>query len=166
MDKPPKTKTLKQLISAWVRYRKSGGDYSSLSDDIDRYWKEQLGDLYEQFYADVELGVGLGLGWIKLYVDACKNMKLVLDANPTLRLKVGQVKQKLGGLRIYVQTWFERPEGDAGDSNVETDVAGVIHTIIEAAEEVADRTCETCGEPGAQNYGAGIRISCSKHSRI
>lgn len=166
MDKPIKTKTLKQLVAAWVRYRKSGGEYVTLDEDISRYWREQLGDLYDQFYLDVDLGVGINIGWIKLYVDACKNIKTVLDANPTLRLKIGQVKQKLGGLRMYVNMWsVPTPDDPTGLRPIGTP-AEVIGAIISAAVEEADRTCETCGEPGAAVAGRGIGIKCSKHARI
>lgn len=153
-----KVKTLKQLVAAWVRYRKSGGEYVNLSDDVDRYWREQLGDLYEQFYTDVDLDVSVGLGWIKLYVEACRKMKAVIDANPTVQLKVVQVKQKFGGLRIYAQVPGEGATVDL--------VKKAINEIIKCAAEEADRTCEVCGDPGALVSGAGIRVSCSKHSRI
>jgi len=172
LDKPAKVKTLKQLTAAWVRYRKSGGsiDFSSLSDDIYRYWQEQLGDLLEQFYTDVENDVSIAPGWIKLYVDACKKMKTVLDNNPTLRLKVGQVKQKLGGLRIYVQTWSEGvandPHGDLILDPTDTAAKEAITAIVNAAVEEADRTCETCGEPGAAVSSGRIQVACSKHSRL
>jgi len=155
LDKPIKIKTLKQLVTAWVRYRKTGGEYVTLSDDISRYWREQLGDLYEQFYTDVELGADVGLGWIKLYVDACKKMKVILDANPDLKLKVGQVKQKLGGLRMYVYLDpIDHPAKEA------------INAVVSCAYDEADRTCETCGDPGAACASGRIRISCAKHSRV
>ena len=138
---------------------------------MDRYWKEQLGDLYEHFYTDVQLGASIGLGWIELYVNAAKKIKAVLDANPEFRCKIVQVKEKFGGLRLYTQMFSEGmaddPDGDLLLDPRHNDLTGLIEAIITEAEEVASRTCETCGAPGCQVSATGwIHVACSKHSRL
>ena len=170
MDKSPPNETFKQLVSAWIRYRKEGGEYETLSDNIGAYWRDQLGNLYEMFYTDVKLGVSVGLGWIELYVKACKGMQEILTANPTFRIKVIQVKQKFGDLRIYARMWSEGMPGDEhGDHLLDPShelLRDQVDAIITAAAIEATRTCEICGKPGALVTTNGYyHIACTNHSK-
>lgn len=65
---------------------------------------------------------------------------------------VAQVKEKFGGLRVYLNT----PE------------TPYIRGAISAAEEVASQTCEFCGQPGKTRApkgrpGGWIHTVCDEH---
>lgn len=78
----------------------------------------------------------VGEGWHLLLVRAHEKM---LKADPNY--DVGQLKEKFGGLRIYLDSGFS----DATDA------------IIREAEDVAIRTCEECGRPGSPRTPIGSR---------
>lgn len=70
------------------------------------------------------------LGW-EAIVDTLRRDLAELDPE----LRVEQVKQKFGGLRVYVA---------AGDPSV----AAAVRDRIAEAESASSRTCEVCGRPG------------------
>jgi len=77
-------------------------------------------------------------GWYPIIEEAFNKMEKVIEKMPKKERKhfqkhfeIFQVKQKLGGLRIYV--------------NIYTDE---IREIIREAEKKALKTCELCGKPG------------------
>jgi len=77
-------------------------------------------------------------GWYPIIEEAFNKMEKVIEKMPKKERKhfqkhfeIFQVKQKLGGLRIYV--------------NIYTDE---IIEIINDAEIKAEKTCEVCGKPG------------------
>ncbi|AYM40392.1 hypothetical protein DYE20_01470 [[Mycobacterium] chelonae subsp. gwanakae] len=70
------------------------------------------------------------LGW-EAIVDALRRDLAVLDPE----LRVEQMKQKFGGLRVYVA---------AGDPAV----AAAVRERIAEAESASERTCEQCSRPG------------------
>jgi hypothetical protein len=162
-------KTFKQLVAMNHRYwKKPSGDYMTIDDLNSKYIREQFGDLYEEFYASVDLGVSVRLGWIALYLDAVKKMKAILDANPTFKLEVKQVKQKFGQLRLYVRTWSALRDDEEHEHLLDPShepLRAQIEAIVAEAEAIADHTCETCGAPGSITSSASIRVSCSKHSK-
>lgn len=149
-------------------WKKPSGEYMTIDDLNSKYIREQFGDLYEEFYASVPLGVSLGLGWIALYVNAAKKMKALLDANPTFSLQVQQVKQKFGQLRIYVHIWSALRYDEEGEHLLDPShdpLSKQVDAIIAEAEEIADRTCETCGAPGSMVSSGRIHVACSKHAK-
>lgn len=73
----------------------------------------------------------VGPGWGGLIDDLIADLfKLGWDG------KVGQVKEKFGGLRFYI-----------GEGSKE------IHDRVTAAEDLSYKTCEACGEPGTPGSG-------------
>lgn len=85
----------------------------------------------------------VGLGW-RQYVR-------VLDAYANKHnITVDQVKEKFGGLRYY--TTF--PEG------LDEQTKKTMEHLITAAEVLAFRTCEYCGQPGEQRKGGWIKVRC------
>ena len=70
-------------------------------------------------------GVECGTGWAKLYTPLIEEC-LKED------IKVLQVKEKFGGLRFYVHGGSEH-----------------LHELIDAAELLSYKTCETCEDPGS-----------------
>ena len=85
--------------------------------------------------------VGCGPGWYKL-------IRPVLDACTAEGVKITQIKEKYGTLRIYT--------GSASDK---------IYSLIDAAERQSEFTCETCGEPGKLREYGWVYTSCDLHVR-
>lgn len=61
-------------------------------------------------------------------------------------IKVVQIKQKFGGLRVYVQG-----------------VTPELRRLIDVAEQVSYLTCEVCGETGELRRGRWIQTLCDRH---
>ncbi len=92
-------------------------------------------------------GFSCGDGWFEI-IDRL-SAKLVEDPY----LVVGQLKEKMGRLRVYLHSAEGTPPPDPA-LDARLDVA------MEAAEEESKRTCELCGQPGVslnpQNW-VGVR---------
>jgi len=98
---------------------------------------EQLNEKYNTFAA-------IGDGWADI-VDKALSICLVLDPD----MRIAQIKQKFGGLRIYLDI----------NQNFEA-----IQDTIQLAEWLAYRTCEVCGASGT-NYHHGIVCTrCDEHA--
>ena len=62
--------------------------------------------------------------------------------------QVQQIKEKFGGLRIYLSIEDE-----------------YIHGIINMAEAMAVRTCEVCGAKGTMRGGSWLKTLCDEHHK-
>jgi hypothetical protein len=69
-------------------------------------------------------------------------------------VRVNQIKEKFGGLRVYVEV--------SGSGDFKERVRG----MIEQAEKQASRTCEFCSNPGVLRSAGWMRVTCEKHSKI
>lgn len=83
--------------------------------------------------------VGPGWGSILKRLDA---VLAAIDPN----LEVFQVKEKFGGLRVYV-----------GTSEYEA-----VESAISLAESLSFRTCEKCGEPGSPGGKGWVKTLCDE----
>ncbi len=88
-----------------------------------------------------ECGVSVPHGWIALVHDLMSKLEAIGG------VRVDQIKQKFGSLRVYVAY-------KAALHNAEVD------RLIDDAEDVASRTCEVCGADGKL---VGYRVRCSDH---
>lgn len=97
----------------------------------------------------------VGYGWRALLLNLHDDLlPLVPD------YKVSQVKEKFGGLRVYLDYGdpFERPE----EGTLRVNLA---ENLIEKCEEKAHRICEYCGEPGEPTTGGWIKTLCADCAR-
>lgn len=69
-----------------------------------------------------------------------------LEAETNQQFSVVRVREKRGGLRVYV--------------NQGTDA---ICERIQAAEEESFLVCEICGEPGSRRNNRWVRVRCPEH---
>lgn len=84
----------------------------------------------------------IGPGWHTLAIQA-------IDEIEKNRGWIVQVKEKFGGIRIYTQ---------GGDLEA-------IDTIVRAAEEKSQQTCEECGKPGTiMDVGGWYKTRCEDHN--
>ena len=93
------------------------------------------------------IGFSCGLGW---FAPIASLMSLLearrLDGSRDRPLKIVQLKEKFGELRIY------RDGGDEKDRQ-----------LIEMCMALADRMCDVCGAPGEKRGPGWIRTRCDKH---
>lgn len=94
---------------------------------------------------DNEVFYECGLGWHKIIDEALDAIKEYGEINPPFdKVKVLQVKQKFGGLRIYL-----------------SDYNDYINGVIRMAERMCLQTCESCGRKGALNHrGSYVATLC------
>ncbi|MBM4364383.1 MAG: hypothetical protein FJ104_17020 [Deltaproteobacteria bacterium] len=85
-----------------------------------------------------------GDGWEALL----RRMSEVLEpSSAATGVRAWQVKEKLGGLRVYLTEGAQPPE---------------VRAAVEAAESESLRTCEACGAPGRPRRLAGVSTLCDE----
>lgn len=91
-----------------------------------------------------------GDGWYELLNKLCEDLQEVIDTQNIPQVVASQVKEKFGTLRFYHR-------GGNGKTKV----------LIETAEDMAEATCEVCGEPARlrQKKGSWIQTLCDKHAQ-
>lgn len=95
--------------------------------------------IFDEEGYDLDLALeSIGPGWHDI-------IRRVFQAKPD-HVKVEQVKEKFGGLRIYY-----RPHDDVFDQ------------IVSTAESDSYRTCDVCGAPGNQRGRSWITTRCDAH---
>jgi len=106
-------------------------------DDISKRRRTLLQGKYE-FLSPTPLTEGLmafgfecGDGWLPILEDLFEKIDQEVKKAALSSFKVIQVKEKFGGLRVYVS--------EGNDS---------IEALIDAASSKAAVTCEDCGKPG------------------
>jgi hypothetical protein len=98
------------------------------------------------FARNPELQVDAGPGWKRHLASLFGELEKVAQRRPGFR--VVQVKQKLGGLRIYYA-----PHHDAW-----------VSFLVREAEIACSRTCEWCGAQGELRRTDGLLATrCTKH---
>lgn len=94
-------------------------------------------------------------GWALLVSEALESLAAI-EATPGLRSRVSQVKEKFGGLKLYAFVDDDRPEGRRFTAQ--------LREIVQAAEQRAARTWQTCGAPGElRSPGVWWATVCAKH---
>jgi hypothetical protein len=108
-----------------------------------REWEEACQARYDSL--DPRIPGGVQPGWQKYVGEAA----LILDEIcPEWRLD--QVKEKFGGLRMYIAT----PEGTPFA------LFKACNAVTHRAESLAAYTCEWCGEHGKLRDGSWLRTLC------
>jgi hypothetical protein len=94
-------------------------------------------------------------GWHHFINQLLAAIDIEMLKHPGVLLTVGQVKEKLGGLRFY----FNLSDG-APDELFKT-----LRVHIDAAEELAWNKCEQCGGSGPLRVSGGCYlVSCENHA--
>jgi hypothetical protein len=99
-------------------------------------------------------------GWYPLVHELCTRIENELGPQSCKRIEVRQVKEKLAGLRFYLR---ERSIADV-ESLPKEDAMERVRTLIRAACEKSERTCQKCGSPGAVRDAEGyLAALCDAH---
>lgn len=132
-------------------------------------------DLDDEFpevdmFGPQSISAEVGPGWAGL-------LRPVLSILREHRCKVGQIKQKFGGLRVYwdfpdeiegaLQVWRENPNNstEAPFKKEYTRLIKIISPVVSEAEKLSFKTCEICGDEARLNKGPAYRTLCSEHDR-
>jgi hypothetical protein len=118
---------------------------------MDKDWRDELAARFPELCGTYKgdprktcmaWGFCIGDGWKDLFTELLEKMDK-LDPKPEL----AQVKEKFGGLRVYLEKWNEDAE-----------------ELIREAEKKAAKTCDWCGAPGKIDpKSAWARCRCEKH---
>lgn len=82
-------------------------------------------------------GIECGDGWNGLIHDTLTRLQKMVECAPDLDIRIAQVKEKFGGLRIYVTMEC--------DDRV---VADIVYAILHDAESASSNICEVTGAYG------------------
>jgi hypothetical protein len=95
-------------------------------------------------------------GWRDLVETAIGRIASAVTAAPTGSLKIGQIKEKFGTLRLYLDNRSGLPEA----------TCAAIDEAICLAEARSACTCETCGAEGRlYDKGGYVFTACDQHAQ-
>ncbi len=98
----------------------------------------------------------VGDGWRNLVETAIGRIAGAVAKVPAGSVKIGQVKQKYGTLRLYLDTYKGLPEA----------TCAAIDEAIRLAEARSACTCEQCGEQGRlYDEGGYVFTACDQHAQ-
>jgi hypothetical protein len=104
---------------------------------VNRFWRHGVIKKADKFLRWIHKKFGIGYN----RPCFCKEFEYPLP-------KAVQIKEKMGGLRIYINHGNEK-----------------MFQIIRRAEEESFITCEDCGKPGRERFGGWIRTLCDECER-
>jgi hypothetical protein len=119
------------------------------------------------------LGITTSPGWDEILRALFHDFDLLLDDEKAKQFRFVQIKEKLGGLRVYYRIG-ESSEIDpvvenAADSPRDSRFAFVrelLDALISDAEKKALRTCEQCGEPGVLRQSGCMLVTCDACEKL
>lgn len=96
-------------------------------------------------------------GWFPILERLFDEIAAILKDGDPSRFQLRQVKEKLGGLRVY---WSYGSLEQTADS----DIQDRIMLAVFEAEARSERTCEVCGRPGLARFQRGWWATrCDEH---
>ena len=123
------------------------------------YEKEDMEILQERYSDILKIDyIECDIGWFDI-LDKALSQMLMLCCETGESIKIVQIKEKFGGLRIYYDL---DPNADIDEVN--EDFRDKIEEIIYNAENESYTTCEVCGEEGKPRKGGWIKTLCNDHN--
>jgi len=103
------------------------------------------------------------VGWFPILERLFGEIEHILKDGDPSRFQLRQVKEKLGGLRVYWRYGSLEKTAD-GESVRDTDIRDRIMLAVFSAEARSERTCEVCGKPGHMRVQSGwYATRCDEH---
>lgn len=118
-------------------------------------------DLYFEAYPRMrpDIGCYIGAGWHPAVLDALQQLQ-ALAARTGVDIRPRQIKEKFGGLRLYIDVAEHSIAGVEVDEGPDTtrlrpgaragSVREQANAIVRRAEVVTATLCESCGAPAAE----------------
>ncbi|MBY3044821.1 hypothetical protein HFN60_30880 [Rhizobium leguminosarum] len=133
--------------------------------------RERYSDLFDPANSDEDWRylITIGPGWWPLVEEYCERAQAMLRDHGEVGLWfVRQIKEKFGGVRIYVRPATERLNVDWYPQAVHdidpTPVQELLSDLRSQIVERANTTCEECGDVGGLRVINGwYRTCCEKH---
>lgn len=104
-------------------------------------------DLLEEEFNDLfkhAAWSGVGDGWVGILRQLSVDIRRLNEKLPKgQKVAYGQVKEKFGILRIYVNNPNEE-----------------VNSLVTAAEKLSGSICEDCGAPGILRGGGWLKVRC------
>jgi hypothetical protein len=129
---------------------------------FDHDWRRALVEAYTDLFQPAGDPPGAqgwpccGDGWRDLVETAIGRIATAVAAAPSGSLKIGQIKQKFGTLRLYLDSRRGLPEA----------TCATIEEAICLAEARSACTCETCGAGGRLYAKNGwLLTACEQHAK-
>lgn len=129
-------------------------------DDEERAARRRERDRIRNRFPDFNLpGFECDPGWYGILESLFEEVEEIIPAGQRRLLTVGQIKEKFGGLRVYMGYGLREPKTpDALEIQRRIAVADF------RAECRAARTCEVCGNRGVLREGGWWRTTCDLHA--
>lgn len=136
--------------------------------------RERCSDLFDPTNTEQDWAylITVGPGWWPLVEEYCEQAQAILRKHGEVGLWiVRQIKEKFGGLRIYIRPvaeplnvdWYSETVHDI-DPPQSTPVTELLSDLRGQIIERANQTCEECGEPGGLRVIDGwYRTCCDRH---
>jgi hypothetical protein len=104
-------------------------------------------ELIEKHKDILDLRGGHGMNCWKGWYGIIDDMLATISKNIISNIKVVQIKEKFGALRVYTEPYDRYTQG-----------------IIDMAETLSKHTCERCGEPSEMRSDLGwVKTLCLDH---
>ena len=121
------------------------------TDNSEQSWR-QLIEKFPNVFRKLK-HIEAPLGWFTIIHNLCEKLEPIFKNYP--EVYAGQIKEKFGGLRFYVDSLY----------TIESEVnRNHIESLIQHAEEEAYATCDVCGKPGEMhNFKGQYATLCNQH---
>lgn len=127
-----------------------------MSPELDRKLVAKYPELYRDRYKSMKQtamcwGFDCGDGWFGIIDQLSADITNYCIAHNCDIPIATQVKEKFGGLRFYL-------------GSIHKDCFDNIYNMIDEAEKLSYKTCETCGKAGILRGGSWLQTLCDEHA--
>jgi len=117
-----------------------------MNEQLEQYLKDNYPEIIpENFYFEC------GDGWFLIIDALCSKLRGLADRAKTEPPTASQIKEKFGGLRFYIDPLDSLEWGEYVDA---------VYAVVNMAETLSFRTCESCGRAGFPRDAKWTKCYC------
>lgn len=134
--------------------------------------RQKLIDKHRALFPDAtEASFSCGPGWWAALDRTFTRFEELMAEYPDFKIRIAQIKEKFGDLRMYIRIHHEDVEPYAyNDLLPEQIVPGQLSASARAAVTTAENEthgkCEVCGEPGEHDHAGWTKTLCPVHTEL